>query len=200
MKTKQSKKQFCQWHETMETPAECSMKPTVTPKPQRGEATAKPKVEHTPTLKLWRVIYRAMLAKPDSKPPCVEFYESANRSEVLIEAETVVHAEKSFHESNHGKVINITLFKRKPDHTETPWASSPMGIITCPAIANEHDDDLIVGSINSGDDAAFIVKACNAYADLLADAKVYAEWFEREGYKIEAANIRRLIDKAEGGK
>ena len=34
-----NKKEFCQWHEEMETPAECSMKPTITSKP----------AAHTPT-------------------------------------------------------------------------------------------------------------------------------------------------------
>lgn len=42
MKTKKAVKEFCQWHEVMETPAECAMKPTVMPQPT-----------HTPTP--WRV-------------------------------------------------------------------------------------------------------------------------------------------------
>lgn len=44
---------------------------------------------------------------------------------------------------------------------------------------------------------ANIVRAVNNFEALLLDAKINAQWFEDNGYPTEAANIRRLIAKAE---
>lgn len=45
--------------------------------------------------------------------------------------------------------------------------------------------------------AELIVRAVNSHDELLSDAKANAEWFSSNGYPTEAANIRRLIAKAE---
>ncbi len=94
----------------------------------------------------------------------------------------------------------LNRHKCKPQHTPTPWkihdservaGPSPNGL-NVPIVCKVPIDD------QGKADAAFIVRAVNMHQLLIDDARSSMEWFEANGYYIEAANIRRLLAKAAG--
>jgi len=78
----------------------------------------------------------------------------------------------------------------KPAYTPTPYNVSDIEIVGVAAALRKHGyhEPAI----------AAVIRAVNSHEELLADAKANAAWFERGGYATEAANIRKLIAKAEG--
>jgi hypothetical protein len=86
-----------------------------------------------------------------------------------------------------------------PTHTPTPWkVEEYMHALIVKNAKFEDVFQIDIAAPNADTNAAFIVRAVNAYSELLTDAKVNAQWFEDNGYPTEAANIRRMIAKAEG--
>ena len=72
---------------------------------------------------------------------------------------------------------------------------------------SKRGDPMVVCRVDLRDDAAFIVRACNSYADLLAACKqfaAYADSGKHPRFKsyldtIAGAKMRAAIAKAEGG-
>lgn len=69
-----TKREYCQWHETMETKAECSMKPTINP------------AQHTPTPDLITMLQKMVLSSWANEDDRAFIVRAVNSHEELLEA------------------------------------------------------------------------------------------------------------------
>ncbi len=80
-------------------------------------------------------------------------------------------------------------------HIPMPWVVWPENGVT---LLREGSKTLSIARCVEPGDAAYIKQCINAHQALIDDCRSSMEWFSANGHPIEAAAIKRLLNKAEG--
>lgn len=97
-------------------------------------------------------------------------------------------------EWEYGQMQNRAQKEMANQHTPTPWTFSPMGMIIARTVTDDDGDNLVLGSMNNPENAAFIVRAVNCYEELLEALRNFRD----KGIGYNGPDLNKLIAKAEG--